>query len=165
MLQNLDPKKKLAYRPQENHELHWFGRGMARAMQEQKGTRPARTAGPKLYYQRTKIQPVAGDGRSDTKVVLPENENPAGQRPFRSGASIVPPENENPAERRRRPFRYKNCIARERKSSRPPATAVPVLKLYYQKTKIQPVSSDGRSDTKIVLRANSAGRRRRPFQY
>ena len=38
----------------------------------------------KLYYQRTKIQPAAGDGRSSTKVVLPENENPAGRqrRPF-----------------------------------------------------------------------------------
>ena len=33
----------------------------------------------KLYYQRTKIQPAAGDGSSSTKVVLPENENPAGR--------------------------------------------------------------------------------------
>ena len=33
---------------------------------------------------RTKIQPAAGHGRSSTKVVLPENENPAGRprRPF-----------------------------------------------------------------------------------
>ena len=44
-----------------------------------------------LYYQRTKIQPAAGDGRSSTKVVLSENENPA---------------NENPASRRGRPFQY-----------------------------------------------------------
>ena len=34
----------------------------------------------KLYYQRTKIQPAAGDGGSSTKVVLPGNENPAGRR-------------------------------------------------------------------------------------
>ena len=34
----------------------------------------------KLYYQRTKIQPAAGDGGSSTKVVLPEDENPAGRR-------------------------------------------------------------------------------------
>ena len=43
---------------------------------------PAETAVPalKLYYQRTKIQPAAKDGGSSTKVVLPENENPAGRR-------------------------------------------------------------------------------------
>ena len=34
----------------------------------------------KRYYQRTKLQPAAGDGPSSTKVVLPENENPAGRR-------------------------------------------------------------------------------------
>ena len=33
----------------------------------------------------------------------------------------------------------------ERKSSRPPATAVTVLKLYYERTKILPAASDGRS--------------------
>ena len=32
------------------------------------------------YYQRMKIQPAAGDGRSRAKFVLPENENPAGCR-------------------------------------------------------------------------------------
>ena len=32
----------------------------------------------KLYYQRTKIQPAAGDGRSSIKVVLSKDENPAG---------------------------------------------------------------------------------------
>ena len=43
-----------------------------------KVARPARAAGPiiKLYYQTTKIRPATGDGRSSTKVVLPENENP-----------------------------------------------------------------------------------------
>ena len=101
----------------------------------------------KLYYQRTKIQPVASDGRSSTKVVLPENENPAG--------------------RRRRPLQYYNGTSRERKSSQPPATAVPVLQLFYQRAKIQPAAGDGRSSTKIVLleSENPAGRRRRPFQY
>ena len=39
-----------------------------------------------VYYQRRKIQPAAGDGRSSTKVVLPENAKPA--------------------RRRRRPFQY-----------------------------------------------------------
>ena len=33
-----------------------------------------------VHYQRRKIQPAAGDGRSSTKVVLPEKENPAGCR-------------------------------------------------------------------------------------
>ena len=40
-----------------------------------------------------KIQPAAGDDRSSTKVVLAENENPAG--------------------RRRRPFQYYSCTSRE----------------------------------------------------
>ena len=30
-----------------------------------------------LYYQRMKIQPAAGDGRSSTKVVLADNNNPS----------------------------------------------------------------------------------------
>ena len=44
---------------------------------------------------------------------------------------------------------------------------VPVLKLYYKRTKIQPAAGDGRSSIKIVPPENeySAGRRRRPFQY
>ena len=48
-----------------------------------------------------------------------------------------------------------------------PATAVPVLKLYYQRTKIQPAAGHGRSSTKVVLpeNKNPTGRRRRPFQY
>ena len=82
-----------------------------------------------LYYQRTKIQPAAGHGRSSTKAVLPENENPAG--------------------RRRWPFQYQRCTTRERKSSRPPEMAVPVLKFYYQRMKIQPTARDGRSSTKL----------------
>ena len=83
----------------------------------------------KLYYQRIvlpenkKIQPATGNGRSSTKVVLPENENPASRRrrPFqyhrcttrkrkiqpaagdgRSSTKVVLAENENPAGRRRR---------------------------------------------------------------
>ena len=35
-----------------------------------------------------------------------------------------------------------------------PATAVPVLKLYYQRTKIQPAAGHGRSSTEIVLPEN-----------
>ena len=116
---------------------------------ERKSSRPPETAVPvlKLYYKRTKIQPAAGDGGSSTKVVLPENENPAG--------------------RRRRRFQYERCATRERKSSRPPETVVPVLKLYYQRTKIQPAAGDGGSSTKVVLpeNENRAGRRRLRFQY
>ena len=96
----------------------------------------------KLYYQRTKIQPAAGDGRSSTRVVLPENENPA--------------------DRRGRPYQYSSCTTRERKSSQPPATAVPVLKLYYQRTKIQPAAADGRSSTKVVLPENENPASRQP---
>ena len=47
-----------------------------------KSSRPPETAVPvlKLYYKRTNIQPAAGDGGSNTEVVPPENENPAGRR-------------------------------------------------------------------------------------
>ena len=84
---------------------------------ERKSSRPPETAVPvlKLYYRRAKIQPAAGGG-SSTKVVLPEKENPAG--------------------RRRRRFQYQSCTAGERKSSRPPETVVPVLKLYYQRAQV-----------------------------
>ena len=75
----------------------------------------------KLYYQRMEIQPAAGNSRSSTKLVLPETENPAGRWPRR--------------------FQYQTCTTRERKSSRPLATAVPVLNLYYQTTKIQPATA------------------------
>ena len=75
---------------------------------ERKSSRLPATAVPvlKLYYKKTKIQPAAGEGRSSTKVVLPENENPAGRRRRRSSAKVVLAENENPAGRRRRPFQY-----------------------------------------------------------
>ena len=118
----------------------------------------------KLYYQTTKIQPAAGDGSSSAKVVLPESKNPAG--------------------RRRWPFQYCSCSTRARKSSRPAGdgrsstavvlpenenpvcrrTAVPVLKLYYQRRKIQPAAGDGCSSTKVVPPENEnlAGSR---FQY
>ena len=74
-----------------------------------KSSRPAETAVPvlKLYNQRMKIQPAAGDGRSSTKVVLPENEKiqPAAED-GRSSIKVALPENEKPAGRRRRPFQY-----------------------------------------------------------
>ena len=59
--------------------------------------------------------------RSSTRAVLPEDKNPAGRR--RRSTTVVLPEDENPASRRR----YQSCTTRERKSSRLPATAVPVL--------------------------------------
>ena len=94
------------------------------AARERKSSRPPETAVPvlKLYYQRTTVQPAAGDGRVSTEVVLSENENPA----------------------RPQPFQYYRCTTRERKSSRPPETAAPVLKLYYHTTKIQPAAENGR---------------------
>ena len=45
---------------------------------------------------------------------------------------------------------YSSCTATERKSSRPPATAVPVLMLV-TRTRIQPPAGDARSSTKVVL--------------
>ena len=125
---------------------------------ERKSRRPPATAVPvlKLYYQRTKIQPAAGDGRSSIKAVLPENENPGGRT--RERKSSMPPATAVPVLK----LYYQTTT-----SSRPPATAVPVLKLYYQRTKIQPAAGDGRSRTKVVLpnNDNPAARRRRPFQY
>ena len=55
----------------------------------------------------------------------------------------------------------------ENASSGPPETAVPVLELYYQRTKIQPAAGDGGSSTKVALpeNQNPAGRWRRRFQY
>ena len=55
----------------------------------------------------------------------------------------------------------------ERNTSRPPETAVPVQKMYYQTMKNQPAAGDGRSSTKVVLPKieKPAGRGRRPFQY
>ena len=54
---------------------------------KRKSSRPPATSVSvlNLDYQRTKIQPAAGDVRLSTKLRLPENENPAGrrQRPFR----------------------------------------------------------------------------------
>ena len=95
---------------------------------ERKSSRPPATAVPvlKLYYPRTKIQPAAGNDRFSTKVVVPEDENPAGCR--------------------RRPFQNYSCTSRKRKSSQPPATAVRVLKLYYQRRKMRRPFS-----TKVIL--------------
>ena len=87
---------------------------------------------------------AASHGRSSTQVVLPKNGNPAG--------------------RRRRPFQDASCTTKERTSSRLLGTAVPVLKLYYYRTEIQPAAGDGRSSTQVV-RGRKSGRRRRPFQY
>ena len=158
---------------------------------ERKSIRSPRTAAPvlvNLYYQRTKIHQVAENGRSRTKVVLPENVNPSGrrERPLqysscttrerkihqvaengRSTTKVVLPENENPSGRRERPFQYSSCTTSERKSDRSPRTAVPVLKLYYQRTKIHQVAENGRSSTQVVLpeNENPSGRRERPLQY
>ena len=48
-----------------------------------------------------------------------------------------------------------------------PETAVPVLKLYYQRREMQPAAGDGGSSTKVVLpeKENPAGRWRRRVQY
>ena len=136
----------------------------------------------KFYYQRMEIQPAAGDGRSSTKLVLSENDTavpvlnlyyqrtkiqPAAGH-GRSSTKLVLPENENPAGRRRRPFQYQTCTTRERKSSQLPATAVPVLNLYYQENG-NPASCRPRpfQYTKLVLpeNGNPASRWPRPFQY
>ena len=103
---------------------------------ERKPIRLPETAVPvlNLDYNRTKIHPIAGDGCSSTTVVLPEIE-------------IL-------SSCRRWPFQSKSCTARERKSIRLPETAVPVLKLYYQRAKIHPVAGDGLSSTKLVLPEN-----------
>ena len=84
--------------------------------------------------------------------------------------------------------RTKVVLPENGKSSRPPKTTVPVLKLYTRKRKIQPAAEDDRSSTKVVLPENGkssrppetavpvlklyyqrtenpTGRRRRPFQY
>ena len=71
-------------------------------------------------------------GRSSIEVVLTEKENPAGYGDGRSSTKVVLPENETPA----------------------PETALPVLKLYYHRMKIQPAAGDGPSSTKVVLPQN-----------
>ena len=79
-----------------------------------------------LYYQRMKIQLAAGDGRSSTKVVLPENEIQLAAGDGRSSTKVVLPKNvlwAGIGEKKK-----------ERKSSRPPETAVPVLKLFHKRT-------------------------------
>ena len=72
---------------------------------------------------------AAADRCSSTKAVLPENENPSGRRrrPFQS-YKAVQPKIENPAGRRRL-----------------------VLKLYYQRTKIQLAAGDGHLDKAVLL--------------
>ena len=110
----------------------------------------------KLYFQRTIIQPAAGDGRSSTKVVLPENGIQLAAGDGRSSTKVVL-ENENAGSRPRRPFRYPSCTTREWKSSRPPETTCPVLKLYYHRIKIQPAAGDGLFSTKVVEIQPAAG--------
>ena len=73
---------------------------------------------------------------------------------------------------RPRPFQYSSCT-----TSRPPETAVPVLKLYYQRTKIQPAAkvvlyqrmkiqpATGVPVLKLYCYEKPGGRRRRLFQY
>ena len=88
----------------------------------------------KLCYQKRQIQPAAGDGRSSTKVAAPEKENPAG--------------------RRRRPFQYKDVVPEKENPAGRRATAIPILKSYCQRRKIQLAAGDGRSSTIIVLPDN-----------
>ena len=136
---------------------------------------PPETAVPvlKLYYQRTRIQPAAGDGGSSTKVVLPENEDPAG--PPETAVPVLQLYYQRtkiqPARRRRR-FQYQSCTTRERRSSRPagdggsstkvvlpenenpagsPETAIPVLKLYCKERKSSRLAGDGVSSTEVVF--------------
>ena len=75
------------------------------------------------------------------KFVLPEKENPAGPE------TVVP---------------VLNCITRDgvprRKIQRPPDMAVPVLKLYCQRRKIQPAAGDRRSSFKNLSREGKSSR-------
>ena len=65
-------------------------------------------------------------------------------------SKVVLPGNENPSVCRRRPFQYQSCVTteRKRKSIRLPETAIPVLKLYYQRTKTHLLAGDGLFGTK-----------------
>ena len=108
------------------------------ASRERKSSRPPATAVPVLnsYYQGTKIQPVAGDGRSSTKVVLPET------------TKVVVPENENPAGRRRQPFQQLQSLYYQRTKIQP-----------------APGHSRSSTKLVLPENENPAGRRRRPSQY
>ena len=114
-----------------------------------------------LYYRWNSITCIG------KRYLLPKTIPPIAMVKFATATVFKLPFSINPAGRRRRPFQYSSCTSRERKSSRPPETTIPVLKLYEQRMKIQPAAGDGRSSTKVVLteNENSAGRRRRPFQY
>ena len=81
-----------------------------------------------INYQKTKIHPVAGEGRSSTKVVFPESENPSGWR--------------------KPPFPYETCITGEQKPIQFSETAVPVPKLHHHGTKsiFVPETANGRSN-------------------
>ena len=123
-----------------------------------KSSRPPETAVPvlKLYYPRTQIQPAAGRPFQYSSCTTQERKSSRGRRPWlfqyqSCNTKVVLPENANPAGRRRRPFQYSSCTTRERKSSRPPETAVAVLKLYYQSTKIQLVAGHGCSSTRVAV--------------
>ena len=54
-------------------------------------------------------------------------------------------------------IRVKNDDGKVQRFDGLPETAVPILKLYYQKTKIQPAAGDGGSSTKVVRAAAADG--------
>ena len=111
----------------------------------------------KSYYQRTKIHPIARDGRFSTKVVLPENGKSI--RLLETAVSVLKSYYQrtkiHPIAGDGR-FSTKVVLPENENSSDYPETAVQALKLFYQGTKIycHPVAGDGRSSTKVVLPEN-----------
>ena len=112
--------------------------------------------------------------RSSTQGVLPENENPSGrrERPFLYLIKLYYQRTKIHQVRRERLFQYLSCTTRERiciklsrtavlqylscttrerKSIKSPGTAVPVLKLYYQRTKSHQVAENGCSSIEVAL--------------
>ena len=107
-----------------------------------------------------KNQPAGADGGSSTKVVLPEHEKPAGRRRRYQSMKNQPAAGDGRSS-------TEVVLPGKEKTSRPPETAVAVLKLYYRGMKNQPAAGDGRSSIKVLVPEieKPAGRRRRPFQY
>ena len=83
----------------------------------------------KILYQRPNINPVAGHG--------PHQINTTGDL--------------NPSGCQTRPFQFENSTTTERKSIRLPERVLPVLSLYYRRTKINPVAGDSPSNTKLPI--------------
>ena len=57
------------------------------------------------------------------------------------------------------------CRLLESWPRRPPETVVPVLKLYYQRRKIQPPAGDRRTKVVLAEKENPAASWRRPLKY